>query len=68
MADIWNERYMTLSRRPCRGEYPSNNERQGVSRGRSVRQENIKLFHSMLLVTLFVRCLFIAIRISHGKV
>ena len=33
-----------------------------------VRQENIKLFHSMLLVTLFVRCLFIAIRISHGKV
>lgn len=25
-----------------------------------MRQENIKLFHSMLLVTLFVRCLFIA--------
>ena len=31
-------------------------------------KKNIKLFHSMLLVTLFVRCLFIAIRISHGKV
>ena len=49
-------------------EIPSNNESQEVSRRRSVRQENIKLFHSMLLVTLFVRCLFIAIRISHGKV
>ena len=28
-----------------------------------MRQENIKLFHSMFIGTLFVRCLFIAIRI-----
>ena len=27
--------------RPCRGEYPSNNERQGVSSGRSSEETSV---------------------------
>ncbi len=35
VADIWGERYMTLSREILRGSNPSNNESQEVSRRRS---------------------------------
>ena len=42
MADIWNERYMTLFREALSGgEYPSNNERQGVSSGRSSEEASV---------------------------
>lgn len=42
MADIWNERYMTLSREALsRKKNPSNNERQGVSSGRSSAEASV---------------------------
>ena len=41
MADIWNERYMTLSREALSSKYPSNNERQGVSSGRSSEEASV---------------------------
>ena len=43
MADIWNERYMTLSREALsrKKKNPSNNERQGVSSGRSSAEASV---------------------------